>query len=168
MEEDIVTGKFLLALSTPFHKIDDYLFLGNRDYDCASLLNNKIQKVVRFCTEDYSTPNTQNELIEYHIFRLGDNPSNNIRPLISQVIPIIRNSIDNKIGVLVQCDAGCSRSASFVIAYIMQKYGLGYEEARNRVQEIRACVYPNEGFAAQLLEIEAEGGLIEDQEENET
>lgn len=45
---------------------------------------------------------------------------------------------------------GVSRSAAVVIAYIMEKYGLCYEEAFALVKAKRRFISPNIGFVAQL------------------
>ncbi|KAI8429394.1 hypothetical protein MSG28_000037 [Choristoneura fumiferana] len=45
---------------------------------------------------------------------------------------------------------GVSRSAAVVIAYIMEKYSLCYEEAFNLVKNKRRFISPNVGFVAQL------------------
>jgi protein-tyrosine phosphatase len=45
--------------------------------------------------------------------------------------------------VLVHCMAGVSRSASFVIAYVMRKQGKGFEQALQFVKERRAKANPN-------------------------
>ena len=47
-----------------------------------------------------------------------------------------------------------SRSASLVIAYIMQTYGMDFKSALNYVQQRRFCVQPNDGFEQQLKEFE--------------
>merc|ERR1712045_1042313 len=52
------------------------------------------------------------------------------------------------------CNDGMSRSASLVIAYLMQKYGLDFKAALNHVQTRRFCVQPNDGFEQQLREFE--------------
>lgn len=45
---------------------------------------------------------------------------------------------------------GVSRSAAVVIAYIMEKYGLCYEDAFSLVKSKRRFIGPNVGFVAQL------------------
>lgn len=45
---------------------------------------------------------------------------------------------------------GESRSAAFVIAYLMQKYDLTPEEALSRIRESRPTCEPNNGFMEQL------------------
>jgi len=52
--------------------------------------------------------------------------------------------------VFVHCQAGISRSATIVIAYLMQKDQIPYEKARKIVQQKREIIYPNSGFVAQL------------------
>lgn len=53
-------------------------------------------------------------------------------------------------GVLVHCYAGVSRSSTFVIAYIMQKWNKSYEAAKEEVKLARSCIYPNDGFVHHL------------------
>lgn len=52
--------------------------------------------------------------------------------------------------VLVHCFAGVSRSATIVIAYLMQEFGMGYTEATQYVRKQRYFINPNEGFKKQL------------------
>ncbi|KAK9249424.1 protein-tyrosine phosphatase-like protein [Lipomyces tetrasporus] len=52
--------------------------------------------------------------------------------------------------ILVHCIAGISRSATLVIAYIMQDRRISFEEAWSLVQEGRPIVNPNDSFKEQL------------------
>ena len=45
--------------------------------------------------------------------------------------------------VLVHCYHGSSRSASFVIAYLINKSGLDYENAKQSVKDKRPSISPN-------------------------
>lgn len=49
----------------------------------------------------------------------------------------------------MNCGGGVSRSATIVIAYIMQRYRISYTDALKRVTKKRK-VFPNEGFVEQL------------------
>ena len=53
-------------------------------------------------------------------------------------------------GVLVHCYAGVSRSSSFVIAYLIQKYIISFDDAKEKVKKKRPCVHPGDGFVHQL------------------
>jgi hypothetical protein len=59
--------------------------------------------------------------------------------------------------VLVHCQAGISRSASFVIAYCMWKERLSADAATAVVSAARSAIFPNMGFKTQLREFERLG-----------
>ncbi len=52
--------------------------------------------------------------------------------------------------VLVHCHKGVSRSASFVLGYLMKKNEMTLEEAMSHVQSCRPVVQPNQSFMTQL------------------
>lgn len=52
--------------------------------------------------------------------------------------------------VLVHCAAGVSRSASFVIAYLMNRKDMLFPDAIRFVKERRSVIRPNSGFSQQL------------------
>ena len=51
--------------------------------------------------------------------------------------------------------AGVSRSAAIVIAYLMSRENMTYNEAVDLVEEKRPFINPNEGFKAQLKQLGA-------------
>lgn len=59
--------------------------------------------------------------------------------------------------MLVHCQAGISRSASFVIAYCMWKERLSADAATAVVAAARSAIFPNMGFKTQLREFERLG-----------
>lgn len=77
----------------------------------------------------------------------------------------IRESLDEERNVLVHCYFGVSRSATIVIAYIMNKYKLGYDAALQRVKDKRRFVSPNAGFVHQLKLFGNMGHRIDPQHE---
>ncbi|KAF2692250.1 dual specificity protein phosphatase 12 [Lentithecium fluviatile CBS 122367] len=62
----------------------------------------------------------------------------------------IQEGLNGGGGVLVHCAMGKSRSATCVIAYLMQKHNINPSEALAYVRQARSIVEPNEGFMKQL------------------
>lgn len=56
--------------------------------------------------------------------------------------------------VLVFCGMGISRSATFVIAYLMCIEKMTLRDAYKEVQQIRNIICPNVGFFKQMIELE--------------
>lgn len=86
----------------------------------------------------------------YHCIVIGDNQDNNISRHIPDSLIFIAESIKNNQKIFIHCDAGASRSGSIVIAYLMGKLGIGFDEALKLARKGRACVWPNPGFVNQL------------------
>jgi len=91
---------------------------------------------------------------KYLVLDIADTLTENI----IQHFPKIKRFLDDCFATggkaLVHGNAGISRSAALVIAYIMEMYGLSYRRAFFLVQKKRFCINPNEGFAQQLQEYE--------------
>lgn len=101
----------------------------------------------------------------YKVLEVPDCPSTNLVTHFPACLGFIRSALSEAIGpagggadeggggtggVLVHCYAGRSRSATVVIAYLMCYEELEYEEALQRVLDVRPFVAPNEGFVRQL------------------
>ncbi|WP_220689789.1 dual specificity protein phosphatase family protein [Legionella taurinensis] len=87
---------------------------------------------------------------------LADSPQENIRCHFEKVLAFIDEAIAQDGKVLVHCEKGMSRSASFVIAWLMHdqhRQGLKVDYARilQDLIQIRSAVSPNKGFALQLM-----------------
>ena len=59
--------------------------------------------------------------------------------------PIIRPCMNMLLGL-----GGISLSPAFVVMYVMQYYGLCWEDALHLVQNRRYCISPNGGFMTQI------------------
>ncbi len=72
---------------------------------------------------------------------------------LTEYIKLVNKYIDN-IGqnkkVLIHCYSGISRSGSILIAYIMYKNKISYEQAYQFVKSRYEPIFPNENFQAQL------------------
>lgn len=86
------------------------------------------------------------EHFNYKAFNINDMPQENLLLLLDEGIDFIKHAIDKEETIFVHCNAGVSRSASFVIAYFIREHGLSFEESLNFVRTKRASVFPNSGF----------------------
>jgi len=88
---------------------------------------------------------------QHHIIPIDDHHHDPLLPHFDITYHFIQNALSqNKSGVLVHCAAGISRSSSVVIAYMMKKFEISFEEAKKRVKTKRRVVDPNTGFEIQL------------------
>ena len=86
--------------------------------------------------------------IEYLYLKIDDSPTEDIFSLLPQVVEFMEKRPHTN--VLVHCVSGISRSGACVIAYVMKKKGIKYDEAWEFVKSKRSIVHPNSGFQAQL------------------
>nr|XP_009675209.1 PREDICTED: serine/threonine/tyrosine-interacting protein isoform X2 [Struthio camelus australis] len=103
---------------------------------------------------NFIKPNFQ-QLFRYLVLDIADNPVENIIRFFPMTKEFIDGSLQSGGKVLVHGNAGISRSAALVIAYIMETFGVKYRDAFTYVQERRFCINPNAGFVHQLQEYEA-------------
>ncbi|XP_070542299.1 serine/threonine/tyrosine-interacting protein B-like [Ptychodera flava] len=95
------------------------------------------------------------EDFRYLVLDVADRPTENIIRHFVIAKEFIDDCLSQGGKVLVHGNAGISRSAALVVAYVMETFGLTYKEAFRYVQQRRFCINPNEGFAHQLTEYEA-------------
>lgn len=90
-----------------------------------------------------------NEFTYYNIgFEDTGRPA--IRPELRQLFELIEATLQRGENILLHCMGGVSRSATFMIAYVMWKQKLGFEEAFDYVRSRRQIVNPKPGFLEQL------------------
>ncbi|OXU16319.1 hypothetical protein TSAR_004734 [Trichomalopsis sarcophagae] len=91
---------------------------------------------------------------KYLVLDIADNATENIIKHFKNVKSFIDEGLNSGGKVLVHGNAGISRSAALVIAYLMETFGLKQEKAYSILQQRRFCINPNDGFMAQLREYE--------------
>lgn len=136
------------------------LFLG--PYSCAleqchnNLLEQGITHIV--CVRDISEAHFIRPQLDqnftYLTLDIADSKMESIIALFSAVNKFINEAFKKKSKVLVHGNTGISRSATLVVAYVMETYNLSYVQALKLVKEKRGCINPNESFTAQLYEYE--------------
>ncbi|XP_041430223.1 serine/threonine/tyrosine-interacting protein B isoform X3 [Xenopus laevis] len=98
---------------------------------------------------NFIKPNFQ-QLFRYLVLDIADNPVENIIRFFLTSKEFIDGCLQTGGKVLIHGNAGISRSAALVIAYIMETFGIKYRDAFTYVQERRFCINPNAGFVHQL------------------
>ncbi|TNV79029.1 hypothetical protein FGO68_gene8491 [Halteria grandinella] len=92
----------------------------------------------------------------YKVVPVLDLPSTKLRPRFPECIDFIKLALDKGGKVFVHCFAGVSRSATVIIAYLMQEHGLAYHAAYKLVKSKRPVICPNDGFRVQLVQFQKE------------
>ena len=109
-------------------------------------------KVDKFFPEDF----------QYHQVCVLDNPNTVILPYFERATAFLHQAIANNGTCFVHCQRGVSRSASFVIAYLMKYFENGSMSAEQAIQFVkkkRKIVKPNSGFVLQLKKWEHERNI---------
>nr|XP_046172614.1 dual specificity protein phosphatase 10-like isoform X2 [Oncorhynchus gorbuscha] len=132
-----------------------FLFLGNeRDaQDLDLLLRLNIGYVVNVTTH-LPLYHLGSSLIHYKRLPATDNSKQNLRQYFEEVFEFIEEAHQSGRGVLVHCQAGVSRSATIIIAYLMKHTLMTMTDAYKYVRGRRPVVSPNLNFMGQLLEFE--------------
>ncbi|XP_063913225.1 dual specificity protein phosphatase MPK-4-like [Zophobas morio] len=144
-----------------FNLIEPNLYLGCRQAaENVNILNkHKITHILTIEDKRLSPKITNNESFTTKFIFLYDLLNQNLLNHLEDTYAFILEGM-LKGTVLVHCLMGVSRSASVVIAFMMKKYQLTYEEAYEKVNQKRR-IYPNPGFEAQLKLYEAVGCQLE-------
>ncbi|XP_057677502.1 uncharacterized protein si:dkey-175m17.7 [Corythoichthys intestinalis] len=131
-----------------------FLFLGNeRDaQDLDLLLRLNIGYVVNVTT--HLPLYHLKSGLHYKRLPATDNSKQNLRQYFEEVFEFIEEAYQSGQGVLVHCQAGVSRSATIVIAYLMKHTLMTMTDAYKYVRSRRPVVSPNLNFMGQLLEFE--------------
>ncbi|CAH1788616.1 unnamed protein product [Owenia fusiformis] len=87
---------------------------------------------------------------KYLKIEILDIPESDISKHFPECFKFIDEALGSKGRVLVHCNAGVSRSATIVIAYIMRTERMTLQEAHSKVAGVRPCIRPNAGFQHQL------------------
>ncbi|KIW16204.1 hypothetical protein PV08_06255 [Exophiala spinifera] len=83
--------------------------------------------------------------------KLRDVSTDDLLEILGEACEFIKSSMSNDDGgVLVHCAKGISRSASVILAFVMEDMCLDYDTALRYVRQFRPRVKPNLGFEAQL------------------
>jgi predicted protein tyrosine phosphatase len=141
----------------PNEIISNFLYLGDmfhaQDETALKQLGiTHVLNVTNFGT-DMLTPPPFAQVLQIDI---TDSIVTNISTHFDQAFAFIESCEQSKGRILVHCRMGVSRSASFVIAYLMQKEKRTLKDAYLFVKRHRSIIKPNVGFVDQLRRFELE------------
>lgn len=128
-------------------KIIDHLYLGSQDCcELHVLQAYNIKNVLSLGIKPY----VQSPQINYKYVKMLDLEFTNLQEFLPKCLNFICQGLADQLNVLVHCNAGVSRSASVVIAYLILYQKLSFEDAFDVVKKARPCIRPNDGFMVQL------------------
>uniref|UniRef100_A0A7S0VW28 Protein-tyrosine-phosphatase n=1 Tax=Hemiselmis tepida TaxID=464990 RepID=A0A7S0VW28_9CRYP len=110
--------------------------------------------IVRSTLERRLDPKFPDEL-KYHIVEVPEGPTENLILYFTECNKCIQQALADGGKILVHCNAGLSRSAAVVCAYVMESMWMPYNEAIQHVQCRRCCIHISEALLNQLREFEA-------------
>ena len=126
------------------------LYLGDV-CDANDEINLKKQNInTIICVAEDAKIRLNNSMFKIHKYNLQDSYECNISLYFDEISDLIHKQDC----VLVNCVAGISRSASFVIAYLMKYYEMNLEDAFLYVRKRRNRICPNKKFMTYLYEYE--------------
>ncbi|KAF1978881.1 phosphatases II [Bimuria novae-zelandiae CBS 107.79] len=79
-----------------------------------------------------------------------DDPDEDLLKWFEKTGGFIKKALEGSGGVFVHCAMGKSRSAAVVVAWLVERYGVSWEEGLKQVEEGRPVCDPNPGFKEQL------------------
>ena len=116
--------------------------------DEINLQKHNINTII--CVAEDAKIRLNNSKIAIHKYNLQDSHECNISLYFDEISDLIHKQDV----VLVNCVAGISRSASFVIAYLMKYYEMNLEDAFLYVRKRRNRICPNKKFMTYLYDYE--------------
>ncbi|KZT53101.1 DSPc-domain-containing protein [Calocera cornea HHB12733] len=130
------------------HQILPNLWLG--DYRAAISPDLLAQHAIRYVLSALRWKPQGVQGVQYLHVEVDDTPDADLLAHLPACVRFIADALAAQQAVLVHCQAGVSRSATIVIAYLMSAHQLPADEALALVQQARPQASPSETFLAQL------------------
>ncbi|MEE6473846.1 hypothetical protein FKM82_010191 [Ascaphus truei] len=132
-----------------------FLFLGNEQdaQDLEKMQRMSIGYVVNVTTH-LPLYHYEKGIFNYKRLPATDSNKQNLRQYFEEAFEFIEEAHQCGKGLLIHCQAGVSRSATIVIAYLMKHTRMTMTDAYKFVKGKRPIISPNLNFMGQLLEFE--------------
>jgi dual specificity phosphatase 12 len=95
-------------------------------------------------------PTTYYVIFYFYLLQVTDLPQEDLLSHFTGSNAFIQEGLAKDGAVLVHCYRGRSRSATVVVAFLMQKHGYSAERALAKVRSKREIIQPHDSFLAQL------------------
>ncbi|KAM4617697.1 uncharacterized protein O3C94_021608 isoform 1-T2 [Discoglossus pictus] len=134
-----------------------FLFLGNEKdaQDLNRMVTLNIGHVLNVTTH-LPLYHVDSGSLRYKRLPATDNSKQDLRQYFEEAFEFIEEAQQEGKGVLIHCQAGVSRSATVVIAYLMKHTLMTVGDAYKFVKGKRPIISPNLNFMGQLLEFESD------------
>lgn len=148
--------RYLPSLKSPLDAVEPGLWIGGAA-SRAHIAACGIDAVISVVT-DGERASFAPVAVEEHAFAIDDSANwlhvdfVYIERLLDRTTALLKRLRAEGKTILVHCAAGISRSATVVLAYLMERDGLAYNTALDALTEKRYCVNPNRLFKLMLIE----------------
>lgn len=142
---------------TNISKITENIYLGNKIVakDITKLDELGITHIVNCADElEYIVNSYDNTMDWLWLPMIDCKETGIVNKYIDISVKYIDDAIKNNNKVLVHCAAGISRSSSIIIAYLMYKNKMSFDNAFEYVKNKRSCCNPNKAFREQLQDFD--------------
>jgi len=150
LEEKFDINVMISKANEEINHIIDNIYLGDCSHTQDELLKLGISYVFNMTPNHYRE---YDKLIEVKI-PLEDSFKQNITDIFPTAIEQVKELNDEGLKIYIHCYAGISRSASFVIYYLMKYHKMNFENSFKYVRDKRYCIQPNASFVEQLKYLE--------------
>lgn len=130
-------------------EIIEHLYLGSQDCVMEKEYLQSLQIKHILCVAPMIKSLYPNDF-NYKIIEILDLPSFDIKLYIDECIQFIDSCLDKNETIICHCNAGISRSATVIIAYLIKRKHMTFQEAYNLVKIKRPSIRPNDGFLLYL------------------
>lgn len=137
-----------LLLNDPPQEVIDGIWVGNHAH--ANKPNHGFDVVYSIGYEVDDETKYQLEPQKYKFFELGDTSSDDITPILAEIVELLRDDVAMNRKIYVHCQMGQSRSPSVIVAYLVVVKLMCLCKAISTMYERRPSAWINPVFRNQL------------------
>lgn len=144
----LIFSFYFLHLKMTINEVVDNLFIGSY-YDAIDILSLKVLGIKHIINLS-QIPFSDKLYFDVYEINIPDSEDINISKYFHKCNNFIVNALIKKEKILCYCFAGMSRSATIILAFLIKKRRMTFEDAYSFLLQKRSIISPNEGFIKQL------------------